>query len=97
MGLFVWFFAGLIVGWMSFTFWPKSTMGSMANFGVAALGGLAGGYLSTFLFPAVDNPLYNITGESFLTAILLALVFLLIFRFGSTYLQARRTKPLQIP
>lgn len=96
MGLMIWLFAGVLVGWLTYTFWPKSAFGSVANFAVAVLGGLLGGFLSIFLFPSV-NPIYNITGQSFLTALVVALVFLVSFRMAATRIRANRRKPVDIP
>jgi uncharacterized membrane protein YeaQ/YmgE (transglycosylase-associated protein family) len=95
MGLIVWILAGLLVAWLTYTFWPKSAMGTLPNFAVATVGGVLGGFLSTFLYPTL-NPLYNITGESFMTSVVVSLVLLVSFRVISTRVLASRKKSMDI-
>jgi uncharacterized membrane protein YeaQ/YmgE (transglycosylase-associated protein family) len=93
MGLMVWLLGGLMVAWLTFTFWPKSALGSIVNFSVALLGGLVGGYLSTIFYPSLD-PVFNITGQGFVMATLVSLVVLVIFRVTATRVRASRNKSI---
>lgn len=79
MGLLSWLLFGALVGWVASLIMKKNQrMGLLANIAVGLIGSALGGWLGSLLgFGSVDK--FNIS--SFLTALVGAIVFLVIINF----------------